>query len=220
MWERQRDIPFPILCYPALDERARLRPVALGEEAPAGSNVGHPHRVGRLRRFGEPKHLVSMGSRFGEPAQLGEASDQPALNVDRTRHVGRVMDRAGGHGCEIGGGHLHDPLVLTPIVVHLREVGLSYDAQRRIPNMLGNRQRAGAVGERFVKLAMQAIERGHQRADMSTPPLIVKRLGKNLGLAEVLQGHSRFTEHDQHGAQLEPYFKRPFQLAPAVRQRF
>lgn len=139
MEESEKDISSAVFRHPQLDRRAGLRPVTLGEKAPPRRDVSHSHGVSMVCGLGEPEHLANIGGRLGESTEFSEASHQPVMNVDRPRNGGDVIELLGGHDCEIGGGKLHDPLVLASVVVDLPEDGSDHQTWSQIPDALGER---------------------------------------------------------------------------------
>ena len=71
MRQGEKNIALAIFCCPVLDQRLGLRPVALGEQAPALAEAGHTRGVGGVCRLGEPKH----------PAWYLNLRDNPRVSV-------------------------------------------------------------------------------------------------------------------------------------------
>ena len=157
--------------------------------------------------------------RFGESAELGEAHDRVSAAKDRWQrgHTEIFVHPVGGQR-EIVGGELEHVPVLAPIMVHLLEMARGDDTKPQIPEALGDLQGAGAGRERLVQLVERRMDRRHQSVDLATPTIVLQPLGEGLGLAEVLEHRSAFTELAQHPPQLEANVEGLLERGLALRQ--
>jgi hypothetical protein len=151
-------------------------------------------RLGDLDRLG----FVRRG--LGEPAELGEAHDQPAAVEDRYGLVGskRLVDPVGGQRREVVGRQLDHPLVLAPVVLGHIEIARGEDAESQVPEALGDPQRARAGHERLIQLAEYGVGDGREGARPASPGVVVQPLGEVLGFAQPPQRPPNVTEMVQH----------------------
>src|SRR5215831_7079033 len=127
--EQLADVPRPAHCCRMLEQRARLCPVTPQQVNRAYDVVGEADDERMLRPRRDSDRLGFGLRRFGESAELGQASHQPEAIVDRWGLTGseELIDPVGGEHTEVVGGQLDCPLVLAPDVVRLHEVASGED---------------------------------------------------------------------------------------------
>ena len=148
-----------------------VRPVALDEVERARGVVGQADGVRVARWSGEPDHLGFVFGRLGEPAQVGEADEQPEAIVDRGRLAAskELVDPVGRQRREVVRGQLDHSRVFAAVVVRLREIGRGENAESQVPEAPGDLQRAPAAHERLVRLVEPRVDVRHEGADAPAP---------------------------------------------------
>src|SRR5262249_17319061 len=89
-WKDQNDVPGAEHSDPMLDEYTRPLPIAFEEVERAPDVIGQADAVHVMHGLCERDGLSFVLGRFGKPAKLGEAPDEPAAIEDRCR--GRVSE--------------------------------------------------------------------------------------------------------------------------------
>src|SRR6267143_3369675 len=87
--------------------------------------------------------------------------------------------------------------------MRLFEKARTEDAERQVPQHLGDLQRPRPARKRLVQLTEVPVGRRHDCADTPAAAVVVQPLGEGLGLAQALQPPPGFTELVQHRPQLE-----------------
>ena len=87
--------------------------------------------------------------------------------------------------------------------MRLLEIGRGGNAERHVPEALGDLQRASARHERLVELAEQRVDVRNERVDPAAPAIVVQPFGEGLGLAQALQRPPDFSELGQRVPQIE-----------------
>ena len=206
----------------ACSSRARaLAQSPLEEGELARSEVGHTDGGRMLRRLSEPDRFGCILGCRREPAELGEAQDQPEAIEDGCRHKvsERLVDPVGGQRREVVGGQLDHPLVLAPIVMRLFEKARTEDAERQVSQHPCNFQRPRPARNRLLQLAEVSVGRRHDRTDTPAAVVVVQALGDGLGPAQALQPPPGFTELVQHRPQLEADVEGLLQCGLALGER-
>jgi hypothetical protein len=84
-----------------------------------------------MGRLGESDHLGLVAGHLGESAELSEALDQPVSIVDGYwgRPAKILVNAFGRQRREVICGQLDRSLVLSPVVMHLQEIGRGENAE-------------------------------------------------------------------------------------------
>src|SRR5229473_1950452 len=87
-----------------------------------------------LRRSGKPDRLGFVLDRFGEPAELGEATDEPEAVEDACRCGQReiLVEPIGWQHREVFAGKLHHLFVLAQEIMRLLELRRAEYAQPQV----------------------------------------------------------------------------------------
>src|SRR5688500_2028991 len=86
---------------------------------------------------GELDRLTGTFARFGEPAQLSKADDEPGASVDRSRgnHAESLVGPFGRQYSQCLACELDDSPVLTSVIVRLLEIAGSGNQQLQVSHV-------------------------------------------------------------------------------------
>src|SRR5215467_6512367 len=105
------------------------------------------------------------------------------------------------------------------MVVRLHEVACGEDAESKVPEAAGDRQRTRPGRDRLVRLAEVYVDGRHEGAGPAAPTVIVQPLGEGVGLQQALERLRDFTELVQRLPQLEADIETRLQGGLGLRER-
>src|SRR5262245_31969644 len=105
------------------------------------------------------------------------------------------------------------------MVVRLHEEACGEDAESKVPEAPGDRQRTRPGRERLVRLAELYVDGRHEGAGPAAPAVVVQPLGEGLGLHQSLERPRDFTELAQRLPQLEADVEARLQGGFGLRER-
>src|SRR5215467_5313028 len=105
------------------------------------------------------------------------------------------------------------------MVVRLHEVACGEDAESKVPEAAGDRQRTRPGRDRLVRLAEVYVDGRHEGAGPSASAVVVQPFGEGLGLQHALEHPCDVTELVQRLPQLETDIEARLQGGFGLRER-